>query len=248
MRRILEGLGFVRTLFFTLPLIYLSTVALGVVAEVIAPFDRQRQWQHQLARLWARLLLVFSLVRVRVRGREHLAADRHYVYVANHQSYADVPVLLACLPPGVRFMAKASLFAIPFTGWYMRRAGHLPIDIDANKVHANARRLLQAVRSIRQGYSIVVFPEGGRSRSGALEEFKTGIFLAALKAGAPVGPVTIAGTKRVLALDSWAIHPGRVDLVFDTPVPTDGMEKAQLNGLVQQVRQRIEQNLLEASR
>jgi len=248
MRKIIEGLGFLRTLFFTLPLIYLSTVVLGVVAEAVAPFDRDRQQQHHLARWWARILLACGLVRVRVRGREHLSADRHYVYVANHQSYADVPVLVACLPPGVRFMAKASLFAIPFTGWYMRRAGHLPINIDARNVHANARQLLQAVRSIRQGHSIVVFPEGGRSRSGAVEEFKTGIFLAALKAGVPVVPVTVAGTNRVLAMDSWVIHPGRVELVFNEPVPTDGMGKAQLDGLVQQVRQRIEQNLREASR
>lgn len=247
MRKVVEGLGFLRTLFFTLPLIYLSTVALGVVAEAIAPFDRQRRWQHQLARLWARVLLVCSLVRVRVRGRERLTAGGRYVYVANHQSYADVPVLLACLPPGVRFMAKASLFAIPFTGWYMRRAGHLPIDIDATNVHANARQLLQAVRAIRQGHSIVVFPEGGRSRSGALEEFKTGIFLAALKAGAPVVPVTVVGTNRVLAMDSWVIHPGRVELVFDQPVATEGMGRAQLDGLVQRVRERMEQNLREAS-
>jgi 1-acyl-sn-glycerol-3-phosphate acyltransferase len=247
MRKVVEGLGFLRTLFFTLPLIYLSTVALGVVVEAVAPFDRDRQQQHRLARLWARVLLACGLVRVQVRGLEHLAADRPYVYVANHQSYADVPVLLACLPPGVRFMAKASLFAIPFTGWYMRRAGHLPIDIDANNVQANARRLLQAVRSLRQGHSLVVFPEGGRSRSGALEEFKTGIFLAAVKVGVPVMPVTIAGTKRVLAMDSWVIHPGRVELVLDDPVPTEGMGKAQLDGLVRQVRQRMEQNLREAS-
>jgi 1-acyl-sn-glycerol-3-phosphate acyltransferase len=247
MRKVVEGLGFLRTLFFTLPLIYLSTVALGVVVEAVAPFDRDRQQQHRLARLWARVLLACGLVRVRVRGWEHLAPGRHYVYVANHQSYADVPVLLACLPPGVRFMAKASLFAIPFTGWYMRRAGHLPIDIDANNVQANARRLLQAVRSLRQGHSLVVFPEGGRSRSGALEEFKAGIFLAAVKVGVPVMPVTIAGTKRVLAMDSWVIHPGRVELVLDDPVPTEGMGKAQLDGLVRQVRQRMEQNLREAS-
>lgn len=245
MGRIVEGLGFLRTLFFTLPLIYLFSVALGVVAEAVAPFDRDYQRQHRLARLWARVLLACGLVRVQVRGREHLAADGRYVYVANHQSYADVPVLLACLPPGVRFMAKASLFAIPFTGWYMRRAGHLPIDVNANDVHANARQLLQAVRAVRQGHSIVVFPEGGRSRSGALEEFKTGIFLAALKAGAPVVPVTVAGTNRVLAMDSWLIHPGRVELIFDEPVPTEGMGRTQLDGLVQQVRERIEQNLRE---
>jgi 1-acyl-sn-glycerol-3-phosphate acyltransferase len=247
MRPVLEGLGFLRTLLFTLPLLYLATLVLGLAAEAAVPFDRQDQGQHTLARLWARVLLAASLIRVRVRGKENLDWGKHYVFVANHVSYFDVPVLLATLPAGIQFMAKRSLFAIPFTGWYMRRSGHMPIEIDGNNVRANARQLLQAVRQIRQGHSIAVFPEGGRSLSGELQEFKAGIFLAALKVGAPVVPVAITGTKAVLRRNSWTIRPGQVELILDPPVETEGMNKTQLGELVAQVRERIEQHLEEAS-
>lgn len=244
MRRIVECLGFLRTLLFTLPLIYVFTLALGLVWLTVAPFDAGGRRQHALARLWARLILACGLVRVRVRGRQALAAGRSYVFVANHLSYLDIPVLLAHLPPGVRFMAKASLFHVPFVGWYLRRTGHLPVR--GSGVHANARRLLQAVGYIRQGHSIVVFPEGGRSLTGEMGEFKPGIFLAALKAGAPVVPVTLVGSRRVLPRYGWHVRPGRVEMIVDAPVETEGWAKAQLEELMSRVRGRIEENLREA--
>lgn len=245
MRWIVEPLGFLRTLFFTLPLMYVSTLALGLVWLAVAPWDVGGRRQHALARLWARLLLAVGLVRVRVRGREALTAGQGYVFVANHLSYMDIPVLLAHLPPGVRFMAKASLFHVPFVGWYLRRTGHLPVR--GVGVHANARRLLQAVRYIRQGHSIVVFPEGGRSLSGELGEFRPGIFLAALKVGAPMVPVTLVGSHRVLPRYSWHLRPGRVEMIVDRPVETQGWPKARLEELIARVRGRIEENLKEAA-
>jgi len=245
MRGLLGVLGLLRTLFFTLPLIYLSTLALGLVNEAVALFDRREAYQHKIVHLWARALMAFSLIRLRVRGRENLEAEQHYVYVANHQSYFDIPVLLVALPPGARFMAKASLFPIPFLGWYMSRMGFLPIELGGNKVHANARQLLQAVRQIRQGHSIVVFPEGGRSLTGELEEFRAGIFLAAIKVGAPVVPLALRGTRQVQAAGSWHIRPGAVKLVIEPPVSTEGMDREQLPQLMDRVRGAIVNNLRE---
>jgi 1-acyl-sn-glycerol-3-phosphate acyltransferase len=247
MQGLLGALGLLRTLFFTLPLIYLSTLALGLVNEAVALFDRGGAHQHTIVHMWARVLMALSLIRLRVRGREHLEAGRQYVYVANHQSYFDIPVLLMTLPPGARFMAKASLFPLPFLGWYMSRMGFLPIELGANNVRANARQLLLAVRQIRQGHSIVVFPEGERSVSGQLEEFRAGIFLAAVKVGAPVVPLTLTGTRQVLAAKSWNIRPGRVELVIGAPVSTEGMDREQLPRLMDQVRGAIENNLREGA-
>lgn len=241
MRQVLEGLGLLRSLLFTLPLIYVITIALSVVWLILVPFDRSGERQHRLCRFWARLLLLVSLVRVRVRGAENLEPGGRYVYVANHQSYADIPVLFGYLPVRFRIMAKASLFYLPIVGWYLRWNGHLPVTWK-NPV-ADARRLLQAVKYIRQGYPVVVFPEGGRSVSGSLEEFKTGIFLAALKVGAPVVPVTIVGSRPVLARGSWHVRPGRIELMIDPPVRTEGLGRDQLDSLVAQVRERMEHNL-----
>lgn len=241
MRWVLDGLGLARSVLFTLPLIYLITLALSLVWFVILPFDRGGELQHRLCRFWARSLLRVSLVRVQVRGAENLEPGRHYVYVANHQSYADIPVLFGYLPATFRIMAKASLFYIPIIGWYLRWNGHLPVTWK-NPV-ADARRLLQAIKYIREERSVVVFPEGGRSLSGQLGEFKTGIFLAAIKGAAPVVPVTIVGSRHLLARRSWHIRPGRIELIIEPPVRTEGLGRDQLNLLVEQVRRPMERNL-----
>ncbi|MFQ5664488.1 MAG: lysophospholipid acyltransferase family protein [Terriglobia bacterium] len=242
---LLDRVGFVRSLLFTIPLIYLYTIAMGLASWLVSPFDPQGTRQHGCARLWSRLILATCLARVRLRGLEKLEPGKHYVYISNHQSYLDIPILFAHLPVPFRIMAKASLFPIPFLGWHLRRTGHLPIG--RTNPLASARRLLQAVNYIRQGHSVVVFAEGGRSISGRIEEFKTGIFLAAIKMGAPVVPVTIAGSRRLLPSHSWHIRPGRVEVIIDSPVATAGLDKSQLDELVARVRQRIEENFRGAS-
>lgn len=240
MRTLLHIVGLVRSLLFTIPLIYASTILMGVVSWLVSPLDPTTQRQHACARLWSRFVLLVSGVRVRLQGLEKVDRSRHYVYIANHQSYMDIPVLFAHLPVDFRIMAKASLFPIPFLGWHLRRTGNLPIG--RKSAQADGRRLLQAVNYIRQGTSMVVFPEGGRSVSGDIEEFRTGIFLAALKTGAPIVPITIRGSRRVLPRHSWRIRPGWVEVIVDSPVETAGMEKSELKALVARVRGSIERN------
>jgi len=242
MNRLLDSLGFLRTVLFTLPLLYLSNVVLGAVWLLIFPFDPRARAQDALAQLWAASILFIGGTRVRVRGKENFQYATACVYVANHASYLDIPILLVHLPRGVRFLAKASLFHIPFVGWYLRRAGHLPVR---GGPRANARRLLQAVRYARSGHSLVVFPEGGRSLTGELQEFRHGVFLAALKAGVPMVPLTLVGTRRILPRYGWHWRPGRVTLVVDPPVETRGKKREELAALVEQVRGRIESNLQE---
>lgn len=242
MRGLLQALGFVRTLLFTLPLIYLSTLALGIAWLVIVPFDPRGRAQDVLAQVWAASILFSGGVRVRVLGRENFDSARSCIYIANHASYIDIPVLLVHLPRGVRFLAKASLFHVPFVGWYLRRTGHLPVRGGARP---DARRLLQAVRYVRAGHSLVVFPEGGRSLTGELQEFRAGVFLAALKAGVPIVPLTLVGTRRILPRYGWHWRPGRVTLVVDPPIETAGKKREELTALVEQVRARIESNLRE---
>jgi len=242
MSRLLDWLGFLRTVLFTLPLIYLSNVVLGVVWLLVFPFDHRTRAQDALAQLWAAAILFCGGTRVRVRGEENLQRNNACVYVANHASYLDIPILLVHLPRGVRFLAKASLFHVPFVGWYLRRTGHLPVRRGAR---ADARRLLQAVRYAQGGHSLVVFPEGGRSLTGELQEFRPGVFLAALKAGVPVVPLTLLGTRRILPRYGWHWRPGWVTLVIDPPVETAGMKRDGLAALVEQVRGQIESNLRE---
>jgi 1-acyl-sn-glycerol-3-phosphate acyltransferase len=168
------------------------------------------------ARLWSRLLLLTSGVRVTA---EHLAAldpRRAYVFLSNHQSLYDIPVLLATLPLPARFMAKRELFRIPLFGWALHYGGFIPVDRGAGR---SARESFRAATArLAQGRSVLLFPEETRSRDGRLLPFKRGGFLLAHKAGLPVVPVGVRGTLGVRRRDSYRIRPGRVLVRYGEPI------------------------------
>ncbi|MGH9794906.1 MAG: lysophospholipid acyltransferase family protein, partial [Candidatus Acidiferrales bacterium] len=182
------------------------------------------------------MLLSFGRVRVRVRGAEHIPAGP-CIFAANHLSYMDIPVAFGYIPRQFRIMAKASLFHIPFLGWHLRRSGHMPIS--RNNPRRAARSLLEAAGHVKQGTSVFIFPEGGRSLDGQIGEFKAGTFLLAIKAAAPVVPVTLNGTHAVLPFYSWRLNPGEVELIFHPPLATAGMHSDSAAALAAQVRSTI---------
>ena len=231
---LLRALSHFRSLAVTVPLIYVSTVIWGTISLLVSAFDSTGRIQHLCARGWARTLLLLAGARVTVRGTEHLQPGRTYIFAANHQSYFDIPVAFAFLPANFRIMAKATLFHIPFLGWHLRRSGHMPIARD-NPRRA-ARSLLEAATHVREGTSVFVFPEGGRSPNGHFKEFKAGTFLLAIKAGVPVIPVTLNGTRAVLKMNSFHVHPGRVEMILHAPVSTDGMHSRSADALCTRVR------------
>lgn len=239
MRALADAIGYARSLLVTIPLMYLATIFWGTLSLIVSLFDRTGRTQHSCARWWGRTLLAVSLVRVRIRGREHLAALRGKpcVFASNHQSYFDIPVAFAWLPADFRIMAKATLFHIPFLGWHLSRAGHMPIARD-NPRRA-ARSLLEAASHIRNGTPVFVFPEGGRSPDGQLQEFKAGTFLLAIKAGVPVVPVSLRGTRDVLKMHSWHVHPGSVEIIFHAPISTEGLQSGDAEALAARVRSAI---------
>lgn len=225
-----------RNFVVTVPLVYVSTIFMGTLSLLFSLLDSGGGWQHGCARTWARMLLFFGRVRVTVRGREHIP-EGPAIFAANHLSYMDIPVAFGYIPRQFRIMAKASLFHIPFLGWHLRRSGHMPIA-RANPRRA-ARSVLEAAGHVKEGMSVFVFPEGGRSPDGALRKFKPGTFLLAIKAGAPVVPVTLNGTRQVLPYNSWRLHPGHVEMVFHPPLATTGMDSHSAGALAERVREQI---------
>jgi 1-acyl-sn-glycerol-3-phosphate acyltransferase len=240
-------MSLVRSLVFSTPLILLSTIVMGTLSLIASFFDRTGSSQHQLARVWARMLLGVSFIRVRVEGLEKLDPRGAYVFVANHGSFMDIPALLASLPQQFRFFAKKGLFGIPFLGTHLRRAGHLPVDRSSPR--ASLKTMLEAARMIGgRGVSVLNFPEGGRSAAG-LREFKEGPAFIAIKAGVPVVPVAIVGMRELLPMGAVHIRSGKVVLRVGEPIPTTGMassDRLELTGrLYREVSRLLEEGELQ---
>lgn len=226
-----------RAFLVTDPLIILATALMGTLSLVVSVFDRSGRAQLAVARRWGRMLLAIVGVKVRVEGGERLSPGAAYVFVANHLSYMDIPVLFACLPVKIRFLAKKSLFWVPFLGFHLKRAGHIPVD--RGNTRASLKTLAQAARRVREGgISVLIFPEGGRS-PGAMREFKEGAAYVAIKAGVPAVPVGLVGTRQVLPMDSLLPRGGHVTLRVGEPFPTEGLKAHDHEALTRRLQQRV---------
>jgi 1-acyl-sn-glycerol-3-phosphate acyltransferase len=216
-----------------IPLIYLYTVVMASISLTVSFFDEGGRRQHWCAQTWCKLIAVTAGMKVRVHGAENIAPGVSYVFLSSHQSYLDIAAMLGYLPAQLRIAAKKSLFKIPFMGWHLARAGHIPID---RKSHENAVAAMQkAAEYLTGGVCVFLYPEGTRSRDGRLQPFKKGGFKLALQAAAPIIPVTVIGTRQALPVDSIIFRPGAVDMFVDAPIPTAGLTEADLDALMQQV-------------
>jgi 1-acyl-sn-glycerol-3-phosphate acyltransferase len=197
-----------RSLFISIPLIVLGTFAAATLA-IIASWVRPRSNAlHRIRRAWARWILFSSFVRLEVRERQKIPRHRAVLFCSNHLSYLDPPALLAALDCPVLFLAKESLFRIPFFGWAMSLGSDIPIERD--NPHAAGRSLLRAAEAARAGNSLVIFPEGERSPDGVLQPFLPGAFRLAIRTGAPVVPVAIRGSRAALRPGSLLLRGGLV--------------------------------------
>ncbi len=216
-----------------IPLIYLYTIIMGSLSLTLSLHDAAGRKQHWCASVWCKMIARTAGARVRIHGAEHVQPGASYVFLSSHQSYMDIPAMLGYLPAQLRIAAKKSLFRIPFMGWHLTRAGHIPIDRSSTE---NAVATLQKSASyLHDGICVFIFPEGTRSRDGALHRFKKGGFKLAIQARVPIIPVTILGTRQILPPDSIIFRPGTVDMYIDAPVPTDELTEADLEPLMQTV-------------
>jgi 1-acyl-sn-glycerol-3-phosphate acyltransferase len=226
-----------RSYVFFAPMIYLYTGVMGTLSLLSSLSDREGRTQHWFARTWARMILKTVMIRVRVEGLDHIDPSRTAIYAANHLSALDIPVLYAWLAVQFRIMAKKELFRYPFLGWHLKRSGQIPID--SGNAHASLRSLTHASESLRHGTPLVVFPEGGRSVTGELQEFMGGASYVAIRAQAPIVPIAIVGTDRALPMNSFHLLPGEVELIIGEPIPTTGLRVRDMAKLTTQVRQAI---------
>jgi 1-acyl-sn-glycerol-3-phosphate acyltransferase len=168
------------------------------------------------AHIWARFLIPFSGVKVKVSGLENIPKNQPVIFAANHQGAADILLVLAFLPTGFRFAIKKELFKIPIFGWYLKKAGYFSVD---RATILSAYKIVETVVDfIKQGDSVLIFPEGTRTKTGELGKFKRGSLLAALKSGAPIVPLAISGSYQILKSGSWLFNPCDIKLSVGQPI------------------------------
>jgi len=214
--------------------VVLMTVLFGILAIFASFVDIKGRLPHKVAGIWARSILAASPVDVTVRGLSNIDPAKSYVYMSNHQSNYDIPVLLGHLPVQFRWLAKVELFRIPLFGYAMKRAGY--ICIDRSNRESAFESLNMAAGIIRNGVSVMIFPEGTRRRDGNIGSFKKGGFVLAIESGVPILPIIIRGTFSVMPKSRFLIKPGKVTLEILKPVETSGYTKETKDGLMENIR------------
>ena len=210
-----------RTVFFLIPAISVYTVVLGAVSIASSLFDRRGYTAHGCARLWSWLILKTTGVGVTVEGLERVTPGTTYVFVSNHQSIYDIPVIFASMPYQLRIIAKASLARFPVLGWHLRRGGHLFVD----RTRPDRAGILERWRAlVSEGLSLIIFAEGTRSWEGRVARFKAGSFLLAIEAGLPVVPLAVIGTRAVMPKGRLRTEPADVRLIVHDPIQPPALD------------------------
>jgi 1-acyl-sn-glycerol-3-phosphate acyltransferase len=211
----------------------------GPIGMLLALVFRWKGILYWFGHRGVRLGLLLSGIRYRVEGAEHVPLDRAVVVCANHQSNVDPPILFTAVHPRLHILYKHEIDAIPILARAFRLGGFIPID-RRNK-EAAMRAIEAGARSLRDGNSFLIFPEGTRSKTDDLLPFKKGGFLMAIKAGAPVLPVAVHGGRAAQRRGSWLIWPVRVRIRIAPPVETAGITIADRDALIAKVRDTIQQ-------
>jgi 1-acyl-sn-glycerol-3-phosphate acyltransferase len=225
-------------LLFFIPWTFLCALS-AIVFTFIDPGGRA---YHRHARLWSRLALLVAGVRVAVEGAELVPRDQPLIFMGNHQGNFDTLALFLAIPRRFSWLAKEELFRVPVFGHSMRRAGYIPLNRGDGR--EALKSLEAAAAAVRAGASIVIFPEGTRTPDGHLLPFKKGGFLLAAKAGVPIVPFTINGSRSINPRNRLELYPGTITIRFAPPLPVAGREKRR-EELMEEVRQAITAGLEE---
>ena len=221
-------------------LIILLSIVLGTLSVLVRLFDSSSNLSHKVSSLWGRWLCTLNGIQVDVEGLEHLQQDQAQILIANHQGFFDIFALSGFLPLQIRWMAKSSLFKIPFVGWSITASGYIPVDRSNRKKSYQA--FLTTIEKLKAGNSIVIFPEGTRSEDGTIGPFKKGSLLLSVRSGAPLVPVTLLGTGSIIKKGSCIIKPGRVQIIISPPLSSQAVKDDKEENVLRTLRDIICKN------
>jgi 1-acyl-sn-glycerol-3-phosphate acyltransferase len=200
---------------FFFPLTYVW----GIVSYVASFFDSNGNLAHRCISQWARTSLALAGLRIHIEGQERLNPKNTYIFMPNHASFLDTLLAFAYIPCDFRDVIKEEVFSIPLLGLVLRRSGQIPMD--RNNPWKALKSLREAADLLKEGVSVLVFPEGTRTPNGEIQEFKTALFILPIRSGIPVVPVLIEGTFQALKRGSILLNPVPLKLTFYDPIPAD---------------------------
>jgi 1-acyl-sn-glycerol-3-phosphate acyltransferase len=227
-----------RSYFILAPLIWVYTVVLGTVSLICSLIDRDGGIQHKFARLWSKLVMKTILSPVKVTGATSFDNSKPKVYAVTHASALDIPILYVYLPFQFRIVFKSELLAYPFVGWHLKRSGQ--VCINQQNPAASIGAVKSALRSLRKGMPLVIFPEGGRTPNGQLQPFLPGAFFLAIKAQADIVPIALVDTFDLLPMNTYHIKCQPLEMRVGKPIPTAGLTVRDTEAVSAKVKSAIE--------
>ena len=220
------------------PLIWLYTLVLGMLALPGGLFDRGGRRLHWFSQAWSWLIMKTILSPVKVTGLDKIDTSKAHVYAVNHASALDIPVLYVYLPFQFRIVFKKELLAYPVVGWQLKRSGQ--VCIDQQKPANSIAAIRSAVKSLKAGMPLVIYPEGGRTPDGEIKPFLPGAFFLAIKAHVDIVPVALVGTYELLPMDTYHIKCRPLEMRVGEPISTAGMTMRDLEAVSARVRTAME--------
>lgn len=227
-----------RSYFFLDPLVWFYTFLFGLASLPFGFFNRDGRILHGFARAWSKLIMKSIFSPVKVTGMENLSAAKTQILAVNHASALDIPVLYAFLPFQFRIVFKSELLSYPIIGWHLARSGQVCID-QKNPVRSIGS-IRSALKSVRAGMPLVIFPEGGRTSDGRIQPCMPGAFFLAIKAQVEIVPIALVGTYELLPMNTYHIKCRPLEMRIGQPIPTEGMNLHDLPSLTAAVHKELE--------
>ena len=217
------------------PLFFLFTGLFGCMSLAASCLEDDGRWQHSIARQWARTSLRIVGAPVSVIGRENLLPVA--IYTSNHTSFMDTPLVFSSLPFQFRILAKQSLWRWPFIGWHLQRSGQIPVDEESGS--GSIAGLNRAIRVLKSGMPLFIFPEGGRTKDGEIQPFMKGPAYIAIRGRVPLVPMALIGTYELLPIHTHHFRPRPIKLVIGKPIDSSGYTIRQVDELTARLRSEI---------
>lgn len=221
------------------PLIWLYTVIFGLVSLPVSLFGDKERILHAFARGWSWLIMKTIFSPVKVAGLDKIDTSKPHVYAVNHASALDIPVLYVYLPFQFRIMFKKELLSYPVIGWHLKRSGQVCID-QQNK-GAAVSSVRAALKSLKNGMPLVIFPEGGRTPDGQIKPFMPGALFLAIKSQVDVVPVALVGTYELLPMNTYHIKCRPLEMRVGEPISTAGLTLKDMDALSAKVQKAMEE-------